>query len=145
MIKWNDKEVLGKAKKGYRKSLVDACEIVVNSTVKHFQTSGITGATKAQRRVAADKSHAASPGGIPFVQTGTLSRSIGYEIVKEDGELEGHVGPRLGYKDKKTGEEAANYGKWLELGTPKMKPHPYLRPALAREHKRVMAQFKDWF
>lgn len=69
------------------------------------------------------------PGNPPHRQTGTLVRSITVDSVFDvhGPKIVGRVGTNL------------PYGKYLELGTSRMRPRPYLRPALRRMHARVRA------
>ena len=96
------------------------------------------------------KRPSSSPGEPPHVRTGTLVRSLqgetlgsittktvthpesgetalgGSETFKKHGEFTGRVGTNL------------KYGRWLELGTRKMKKRPYLRPALDSQRNRIV-------
>lgn len=60
------------------------------------------------------------------VDTGRLRSSITNEI---EGEV-GRVGTNV------------EYAKFVELGTNKMSPQPYLRPALHKNEKKILALFK---
>lgn len=51
------------------------------------------------------------------VDTGNLKSSIGYRETSSGNTLSAEVGP------------TANYGKYVELGTSRMAPKPYLGPA----------------
>lgn len=124
MIKWNDTEFLGKVGDAMKAATDKACLVVVRSVRDHFKKG--------------DKNNPSSPGEIPHVVTGNLKRSIGHELVSDE---EGHVGPRLGFTGD-ANEEAHNYGFWLEYGTQRMAPRPYLRPGLARERKRILQIYK---
>ncbi len=68
------------------------------------------------------------PGDSPFVQTGILRSSITTAKVREGVYV---VGPTM----------TAPYGKWLEFGTRKMAPRPFMRPAA----RQVAPQFPDLF
>lgn len=61
----------------------------------------------------------------PRVQTGVLRRSIGINVRG----LRARVGTGLAY------------GRYLELGTSKMPPHPWLRRALAESMGQIRAIF----
>jgi phage gpG-like protein len=58
------------------------------------------------------------PGEVPRVQTGVLRRSITHEM--HDTLPIGRVGTNV------------EYSKWLEFGTRRMKPRPFIRPSLMR-------------
>lgn len=62
---------------------------------------------------------ASAPGDGPAVDTGRLRASITRETGKVGSVLVARVGTDV------------KYAKWLELGTSKMSPRPFLRPALA--------------
>lgn len=68
------------------------------------------------------------PGDPPFVQTGNLRSSITTAKIREGVYV---VGPTL----------TAPYGRWLEFGTRKMAPRPFMRPAV----RQVAPQFPDLF
>jgi len=62
-----------------------------------------------------------APGNPPYKQRGHLRRSMTHELVDQgQGVVIGRVGTNL------------KYGRYLELGTRKMKARPFLRPALRR-------------
>lgn len=63
------------------------------------------------------------PGEFPRKQTGDLRRRIAYEV--DEASLVARVGTNL------------LYGKFLELGTKKMAPRPFLRRTLAAERDAI--------
>ena len=73
---------------------------------------------------------ASAPGQPPHIRTGTLARSIEQETFRRGSDLIGRVGTNL------------NYGKFLEYGTVKMAPRPYLRPALASQRRTIVHELK---
>ena len=75
--------------------------------------------------------HPSIAGNPPAVDTGTLRRSITYTV--DEKELVGYVGSVI--KDP-------SYGAYLEYGTSRMKPRPWLKPATEKSLetiKRLMA------
>jgi len=72
----------------------------------------------------------------PQVQTGTLRRSITLDINRK--KLEGKVGIMSG---KEKGDEALVYAPFLEFGTARMPPYPFLFPAAEAVTKKA----KDYF
>ena len=59
------------------------------------------------------------PGDPPHKQHGRLRASITYDVIDDaSGHVVGRVGTNL------------DYGRYLELGTRNMKPHPWLRRSL---------------
>ncbi len=117
-----------------RRTLNKAAAIVTRSIKKSFPGSGIPNATKAQR-----EANRSEPGEIPHIQTGTLKKSIGWELVSD---FEAHVGHKLGTATTESGKPAT-YGFFLELGTKKMAPRPHLRPGLARERRAINRLFRE--
>ena len=69
-----------------------------------------------------------APGEVPRVQTGRLRRSITSWFHPK------FAIARVGTNVK--------YGKWLEIGTRKMKPRPFMRPALALVRNKIKALFQ---
>lgn len=65
------------------------------------------------------KHHPSLPYNPPAVDTGELIRSILFDVDHMSMEVGSYGG--------------APYGKWLETGTPRMKPRPWLEPAVS-EH-----------
>ena len=57
--------------------------------------------------------------------TGTLKKAIGYSIKKKTKSVQ------VGFRHK------AFYGKFLELGTSKMRPHPFVMPAIVNNLGKV--------
>lgn len=68
-----------------------------------------------------------APGDPPGVDTGTLKNSITTQPVAR-----GHW--RVG--------DGVDYGYWLEYGTARMKPRPFMRPAAERIVKKLVDVFK---
>lgn len=70
--------------------------------------------------------HPSLPGNPPAVDTGALRRSITYEV--DENKLVGYVGSTI--KDPP-------YGLYLEYGTSKMKPRPWLKPATEKSMEKI--------
>lgn len=76
--------------------------------------------------------HPSQEGNPPAVDTGTLRRSITYTV--NEKEMVGKVGSTI--KDPP-------YGAYLEFGTSRMKPRPWLKPAIEKSWetiKKVLGQ-----
>lgn len=86
------------------------------------------------KRLVGEKNYppASIPGEAPAMRTGTLRRSIDQETERRPlrNEFVGIVGTNL------------NYGKYLELGTAKLEPRPYLRPALDGQRRDIVNEIK---
>jgi len=80
--------------------------------------------TKAKRITGAFPS---APGDPPHKQTGTLLKSVAYELVTVAAKTIARVGTNI------------KYGRWLELGTKKMKPRPWLRRSLDAKRAQIIA------
>lgn len=65
------------------------------------------------------------PGEPPHVDTGRLRASVTHEVEKNLFSIIGRVGTNV------------EYGRYLELGTSRMSPRPWLRPALKRTLKEA--------
>ena len=67
-------------------------------------------------------------------KTGTLAKDIHVEVgEKSIGKVEVKIGPgKKGF-----------YGKFVELGTVKSPPHPFLRPAVKQKKKEAFQEFSD--
>lgn len=67
--------------------------------------------------------HPSMPGSAPAVDTGTLRMSVTHSVENEDGHPVGYVGSLLNNPP---------YGAYLEFGTSKMKPRPWLSTAVIK-------------
>lgn len=77
--------------------------------------------------------HPSLPGNAPAPDTGTLMRSITHEIKQERDEVIGNVGSILRNPD---------YPKFLEFGTSKMKPRPWLSTAIEKSQNFMEQAFQ---
>lgn len=72
--------------------------------------------------------HPSLPGNPPAPDTGNLRNSIRYEIHDERKEVYGIVG---------TTQKDPPYGEYLEYGTSKMQPRPWLKPAMEKNNSWI--------
>jgi HK97 gp10 family phage protein len=77
--------------------------------------------------------HPSLPGNAPAPDTGELMRSITHEVVEENGEIIGRVGSTIKNPD---------YPKFLEYGTSKMKPRPWLSLAIEKSQNFMVQAFQ---
>ena len=77
--------------------------------------------------------HPSLPGNAPAPDTGKLMRSITHEVREENGEVVGVVGSTLRNPD---------YPKFLEFGTSKMKPRPWLSTAIEKSQIFMVQAFQ---
>lgn len=93
------------------------------------QVNVLVGAVRAAAVVAKDEAKILVP-----KKTGNLARSIIARRRRSNKDNEIIFG--VGYSKKKPHD--GYYGLWVELGTSKMPAKPFLRPALAASHGRVL-------
>ena len=148
-VRWFGKEVYRVAEQAQRQALKKAALVVVRSVKENFgdaaEALGPLRNTRGRFRAptaAERQANPSKPGEPPHIDTGTLKKSISYELIANDEE---HVGPALGFNSQETGEPADHYGYWLEVGTPNMAARPYLKPALAREQQKILKIFRGIF
>jgi len=108
MLKWNDKPLRKLVEDKAKRNMIEACKFL-DSYIKH----SISGPSPS------------APGEPPGAKTGTLRRSITWEIDKKGNELIGRIGTNL------------IYSLPLEFGTSKMSARPFLRPALEKNKGRI--------
>lgn len=128
-LDWHGKEYRQRVRRTVSQNLDAAAITLADGIVGSFGSSGVTGtrsgATKAQRGANRSK-----PGGPPNVDTGHLKRNVGYDT-PTGKPLVRRVGTGIG------GKESVGYAMWLEFGTRKMEPRPFLRPMLLRMRTRI--------
>lgn len=78
--------------------------------------------------------HPSFPGNAPAPDTGELMRSITHEVKQKSGEVVGVVGSTLRNPD---------YPKFLEFGTSKMKPRPWLSKAIEESQNFLVQAFQQ--
>ncbi len=110
---WRGPQVKQAIATGMQRNLTKAA-IFVQRKVK--ESLRVAGPTKTHSEAPASK-----PGEAPHRRTGTLARSIAYEVSKTTA--------RVGTNVK--------YGKFLETGTSKMAARPYLRPAINKNQRAI--------
>ena len=80
--------------------------------------------------------HPSYPGEAPAPDTGALMRSVTHSVTEKNGEIVGEVGSILNNE---------NYPKFLEYGTSKMKPRPWLSTSLIKCQSFMAAKWKEIF
>lgn len=104
--------------------MADGDRLVFNTAELEKLLNGTDGAVagdllrRAIRVEAAAKNFATGQGGGPRVRTGRLRSSISHVIGKDAQSVYADIGSNV------------EYAAWVELGTRRAKPYPYLRPAL---------------
>lgn len=103
------------------KTLVKACALIQRDAQESMRDTQID-TSKTYYTYNKSKAHHPSVEGYPpAVDTGTLRRSITYQV--DENKLEGEVGSVI---------TNPPYGAYLELGTSRMKPRKWLQPAIDR-------------
>ena len=133
---WSGPKAMALLGAGVRARIKIAAQVVRRDIVTSFQKTESTGETYrsskgGQRRTLHARSE---PGETPAVQTGTLRRSIQVDFGESFLGPYANVGPGT-----VAGGDALKYAKFLEFGTRKMAPRPYMVPALYRNRLRVGA------
>lgn len=140
-LKWRGKEFFGLATKANAEAMSRAVFLVERDVKQSFGT----GASRADVTVKrGNKRHRPSAAGFPpNVDTGSLRASITGIVEKKKLKIIGFVGSHLGKLAAKADVGTdLEYGVYLELGTRKMQPRPYLRPALQRNGRKILEIFK---
>ena len=138
---WQGKKVFTLATEANIRAMKLAAMIVERKTK---QLLSIPGTGRTSKRTKSGKGHIASrPGKPPAIDTGTLRASIMSDVSIGNVGVTGKVGPDI---DKIAAKAPVgtdvNYGLYLELGTSKMAPRPYLRPALRQSGKKIKEIFR---
>lgn len=74
------------------------------------------------------------PNNPPAVDTGTLRRSITFDVETDESKVTGRVGSTI---------LDPPYGAYLEFGTSRMIQRPWLRPALERNREVIKENIKE--
>lgn len=110
--------------------------ITVKSYRKEREAEIISGLEKAMERVGALVERQAkinvskSPPEHPQVQTGRLRSSIIHQVTKDENAIVAEIGSNV------------TYSKYLEFGTSKMPPYPWLFPAVEEKRKEIIETLK---
>lgn len=78
--------------------------------------------------------HPSLPGHPPAVDTGNLRESINYEVHNEKKEVYGIVGST---------QKDPDYAVWMEYGTSRIAPRPWLSPAMQKNNTFIRTQLKN--
>jgi len=141
-VKWYAREFMTLATKANISAMKKSAIHVERYIKTHFTSPG---AGRAYKR--GSKIHRASLAGQPpAVDTGVLQASVGHKVIDTGAVVIGEVGTDIDAMRQhprfNVGSDV-NYGLYLELGTNRMQPRPWLRPALKKTKKQVEKFFKD--
>lgn len=122
-VRFNERELQQRVVRGMQRGIFAATEAVRNEAIRLVLSPPKTGRIYRRRGV---EHQASAPGEAPASDTGRLAASI-----------------RTRYEDNYfTGIVVAStlYASYLEFGTSRMEPRPYMRPALAAINVRGMIE-----
>ncbi len=121
-INWNDKALVTQVKQAAMIGVLAGTEMVAEEARRLIMRTRKSGRLYVRRGV---KHRASAAGQAPASDTGRLVGSI--KTKYQPRELAGTV------------TASAKYAPFLEYGTRKMQPRPFMRPALANKSKQVTA------
>ena len=121
-----------KARDGAMEFVSQSCA-KIESTAKHLMRD-----TETNPDVAYGKRHhhPSIPGSAPAPDSGELMRSITHDVTSKGGQSVGHVGSIINNPP---------YPVYLEYGTTKMKPRPWLSASIIQCHSWMSNFFKELF
>ena len=109
------------------KSIAKCCATIQKEAMEEMRDTAID----TSRTYGKKGHHPSLPGNPPAVDTGTLRRSVTYQV--DENNLVGYVGSNL---------KNPPYGAYLEFGTTKdgkqiIKPRPWLKPATEKSMEKI--------
>ena len=130
-MNWRGNVWSGRFQAAYRRNLADACRYLVRIIRFDISQKGTLtyrrglgrGHERHYETVRVLNFTHSLPGHPPFRQTGDLWRSIDWSVIGNTGMIGSDV----------------DYSLFLETGTPRMKPRPFLRVNMARYRNQVRA------
>lgn len=114
------------------KALAKSCALVQSTAISSMRDTVIDTSKTYYTHNKQIPHHPSVAGNPPAVDTGTLRRSITYNV--NEKEKYGRVGSTI---------KNPPYGLYLEYGTSRMKPRPWLRPALEKSLPKIKQIFSD--
>ena len=124
---WQPEIVIKSIKNNARVQLEKACQMVVDK----IKASMLESKSGREYPVGWLKYQASAPGETPAVMFGLLYDNVEYRIEDRGDELVGIIGVNLD-------DDSIGYAMYLELGTSKMKPRPYLRTKLEENEDEIL-------
>lgn len=125
-VEWHGEEVIARIRAAAMRGVVIGSELVKSEAVRLILSPPKTG--RIYRRKGAEH-QASAPGEAPANDTGRLAGSI--DAKYEPEKLTGIIGAHT------------DYAAYLEYGTSKMEPRPYMRPALMNKKDEVEKAVQD--
>lgn len=121
-VEWNSADIIARARAGAAKGVVAGTELVRGEAISLILDTPKTGRIYRRRGV---EHRASAPGEPPASDTGRLVNSIKSDFGKLESQLTGTV------------VAGTSYAAYLEFGTSRMEPRPFMRPALANKKSEV--------
>ena len=112
------------------KAIAKSCALVQTTAIKSMRDTQTDPNVSYFTHNKSIPHHPSIAGNPPAVDTGTLRRSITYKV--DEKEMVGYVGSTIFNPP---------YGAYLEYGTSRMKPRPWLRPALEKSLPKIKELF----
>ena len=106
----------------------------LNKLPEKMQNRIIKGAVRASAKPIVQEAKRLVP-----VRTGNLKKSIGVSSRRGSKTV-----VRVSVSPRRGGKHDGYYGMWIEFGTKKMQPHPFLRPAFERKGADTIKFFKEY-
>lgn len=119
--------------------------LATKATVQAMKKSAIytQGIAKKMIGKGGGKPHIASkPGQPPRRDTGILASSVSYQVNVTGPLVQGLVGPDVAKIKSRKPTTDPEYGLWLEIGSRKMKPRPWLKPSVIKATPKIIEIFK---
>jgi len=82
---------------------------------------------------------ASAPGEAPANFTGALKNSVDFTVSGAEKMI---FGSRLYFPDRKGTPAGVKYGGYLEHGTKKIAPRPYLEPSIVKNYRNIQTHFE---
>jgi HK97 gp10 family phage protein len=125
-VKWNQKQLLKTLRPAMMRGVIKGVELVRSIAIQSIQSGAKTGRVYQRRGVV---HQASAPGQPPASDTGRLVNSIvtSYDIEQLSG----------------TVQAGTEYAPYLEYGTAKMAPRPFMRPALMSSARGILEEIAN--
>lgn len=133
-FRWYGDRVMRNIQRGLNGNLRAACEFLTDDIKRSFHDPRIPAGFGGRRE-------RSKPGEIPYVDTATLRRAVGW-LIKKRGFLSREMMGKVGVfkelvKRNPDVAKAILYAGHLEVGTHKMAKRPWARPSLDRNRRKL--------